>query len=109
MLDKHFWQWHQAPTRPSRPVGLCCKSDWGSGLHDEEERLSLKANQQEIYRNEDSRESRCKCQIENAKYIPPGFVTLWNVSSESAMVILGKLLDFFEPPLLDCKQRSSQP
>ena len=36
MLNKHFWQWHQAPRRPDHPLGLCCKSDWESGLRDGE-------------------------------------------------------------------------
>lgn len=46
------------------------------------------------------------CQIENPKHIPPGSVTLWNVGLDGAMshpltaVILGKLLNFSEPPLL---------
>ena len=42
MLNKHFWQWHQAPRRPDHPLGLCCKSDWESGFRDGEKSWASK-------------------------------------------------------------------
>ena len=42
MVNKHFWQWHQAPKRPDHPLGLCCKSDWESGFRDREKSWASK-------------------------------------------------------------------
>lgn len=91
MLHKHFWQWHQEPRRPSHPVGLCHESAWGSGLHDGQKSLSLKANQQEICRHETQESPGASARVRTESAFHRA-LWLWNGNSDSAISWAGNLI-----------------
>lgn len=96
MLDKHVWQWHQAPRRPSHPLGLCYKSDQDAGHRNREKGwISKKYMENPVA----CAKLRAQSIFHRAMWLCGGWFGMVLCSDLSIIwVMVGKLLNFYEPP-----------